>query len=63
MKDLLEELNKDFKLTIENYGTKVTIQKNRGDLTLKELEDVLRSACLAIGWSEASINEMFNGEA
>jgi len=47
------------KLTLEHYGTKITIETKHDDVNIEELQELLRSLCLAAGYSEENIKEMF----
>ena len=47
------------KLTLEHYDTKITIETNHDDVNIDELKEMLRSLCVAAGYSEELIKEMF----
>ena len=47
------------KITLEHYDTKITIETKHDDVNIQELEELLRSLCLAAGYSEQNIHEMF----
>jgi hypothetical protein len=47
------------KLTLEHYGTKITIETKHDDVNIQELQELLRSLCLAAGYSHENIKEMF----
>lgn len=47
------------KLTLEHYGTKIAIETKHDDVNIQELEDMLRSLCLAAGYSQENVNKMF----
>ena len=48
-----------FRITLEHYDMKVTIEKPYSDIDVDQLKEMLRSLCLAAGWPEGTINEMF----
>jgi len=47
------------KLTLEYYDMKIIIQKEYDDVNIDELKEMLRSLCVAAGYSEELIKEMF----
>ena len=47
------------KITLEHYDTKITIETNHDDVNIQELQELLRSLCLAAGYSQENIKEMF----
>lgn len=49
-----------YRITIEHYDTKVSIETDHSDIDLDELATLLRSVLLAAGWSEALIDELIN---
>ena len=61
-KDILyDKMTKQpYKITIEHYDTKVSIEIDHSDITLDELATLLKSVLLAAGWSEALIDELIN---
>ena len=48
-----------FRITMEHYGTKVTIEKPHSDIEIYDLEEMLRTLCLASGWQETLIDTIF----
>lgn len=48
-----------FRLTMENHGTKVTIEKPNSDIDIYDLEEMLRTLCIASGWQEILIDTIF----
>jgi len=48
-----------FKITMEIHGTKVTIEKPHSDIDIYDLEEMLRTLCLASGWQETLIDTIF----
>ena len=49
-----------YRITIDHYDTKVSIEIDRSDITLDELATLLKSVLLAAGWSEVLIDELIN---
>jgi hypothetical protein len=48
-----------FRITLEHYDMKIIIEKPYSDIDAEQLKEVLRTLCLAAGFSEQTINEMF----
>ena len=46
-----------FRLTLEHYGEKITIEKPNSDLTSTEVVEIFRSLMLAAGFSASRVNE------
>ena len=51
---------KPLKISLEQYGQKITIEKDRSDVDLEVLSDMLEALCLAAGWDQSQVNEIFN---
>jgi hypothetical protein len=49
-----------YRITIEHYDTKVSVEIDHSDIDLDELGTLLKSVLLAAGWSEALIDELIN---
>lgn len=49
-----------FKITIEQYDTKVSVQKNHIDVDGVELKEMLITICLAAGYHPNTVDEIFN---
>jgi hypothetical protein len=52
-------IGKPYKITIEHLDRKVIIEQTARDDGLEAYADLLRAASLAIGWGEASLDEVF----
>lgn len=50
-----------FRITLEHYDVKVTIEKPYSDIDSDQLHEMLRSLCLAAGWAENTVKEIFGG--
>ena len=53
-------MNKPFIITIEHYDTKVSVQKNYSDVNINELTEMFMTICLAAGYDQNQVNEIFN---
>jgi hypothetical protein len=51
--------NTPFKITVEHWDEKVTIQKDHSDISFDEFVDMLRTLSIGVGFSQDSINEIF----
>ena len=51
--------NTPFKVSIEHWGTKITIERDRLDITWDEYVELLKNVSRAAGWGEKNINELF----
>ena len=54
------EINHNWKITIENYGCKYSIELDHADANITEVHEGLRGILGASGWTESIINEIFN---
>lgn len=52
-------INKPFKLTVEHYDTKITIEKDHSDVDMEELHEMWLSMVKAIGFSSDTIKEYY----
>lgn len=46
-----------FRLSLEHYDEKITIEKPNSDLTSTEIVEMFKSLMLAAGFSESRVNE------
>jgi hypothetical protein len=53
------DASKPFRVTIEHYDTKISVEVNRSDVKFEEAWDMLRQAVLAAGFSAEIVNEYF----
>jgi len=51
--------NKPFKISVEHWDEKITVEKDHSDITFDEFIDMLRTLSKGVGYSEESINEVF----
>lgn len=50
-------LESPFRLSLEHYDEKITIEKPNSDLTSTEIVEMFKSLMLAAGFSESRVNE------
>ena len=48
-----------FRITIEQYNQKVSVEVDHSDVSMEELVDLLEQALMGAGWSEAQVAEIF----
>jgi len=51
--------NKPFKITVEHWDRKLTVEKDHSDITFDEYVDLLKDLSRAVGWGGDDINELF----
>ena len=51
--------NKPFKISVEHWGEKITVEKDHSDVTFDEFVDMLRALSRGVGYSQKSIDELF----
>jgi hypothetical protein len=51
--------NKPFKISVEHWGEKITVEKDHSDITFDEYIEMLRALSRGVGYGEKSINEIF----
>ena len=52
-------MKQPYRITIEQYDQKVSIEKDRSDITLDDFADMIYSISIAAGWSEDQLKEIF----
>lgn len=52
-------MKEPFRITVEHYDIKVSVEKNRSDIDAEELADMLYNVCLAAGWLPETLDEIF----
>ena len=52
--------NTPFKISVEHWDTKITIEKTHSDITWDDYVELLRDISKAAGWGEENINELFD---
>jgi len=51
--------NPAFQITVSQYGTTVTIEKDRADIDIYEYREMMIAIAIALGWSRESIDGIF----
>lgn len=51
--------NPAFQITVSQYGTTVTIEKDHADIDIYEYREMAIAIALALGWSRESIDGIF----
>ena len=51
--------NKPFKVTVEHWDEKITIEKDHSDVTWDEFVEMLRTISRGVGYSQEDIDELF----
>jgi len=51
--------NKPFRVTVEHWGEKITVEKDHSDITWDEFVEMLRTVSRGVGYSQESIDELF----
>ena len=52
-------INKPFRITIEHWDEKVTIEKSHSDIDVEEFGKMLYQVSAAAGWSKELLDEIF----
>ena len=52
--------DKPYRITIEQYDYKFTIEVDHSDIDFSEYLDLLRQISLAAGWSAETVDEFFD---
>lgn len=57
-----QTMKQPFRITIEHYDTKVTVEKDHSDLDIHEVAELVATALVAIGYSEKLVEQVINVE-
>ena len=49
-----------FRITIEQYDNKASVEVEQADLTVSEAMDLIQRALLGIGYAQSSVEKYFN---
>lgn len=52
-------MKQPFRITIEHYDMKVSVEKDHSDLDIAEVVDMIEQALMAAGWSADTVQEIF----
>lgn len=53
---------KPFRITIEHYDQKISVEVDHSDVSLTEVADLIEQALKGAGFSENNVKEMINQE-
>lgn len=51
--------NTPFKISVEHWDEKITVEKDHSDITFDEYIEMLKTLSRGVGFGEESINEIF----
>jgi hypothetical protein len=51
--------NKSFKITVEHWDEKITVEKDHSDITFDEFVEMLRALSRGVGFNQENIDELF----
>ena len=51
--------NKPFRVTVEHWDEKITVEKDYSDITFDEYVEMLRTLSRGVGFGKESIDELF----
>lgn len=57
-----KDLKKPFRITIEHYDQKISVEVDHSDVSLPEVAELLEQALKGAGFSEEMVMEMINQE-
>ena len=55
----MKDINKPFRVTVEHWDQKISVELDRSDISFDEYIDLLRSVSKAVGWNDDDIKEYF----
>ncbi len=58
----MSDINKPFKVTIEHYNQKISVEVDHSDVSLSEVADLLEQALKGAGFLESQVKEIINQE-
>ena len=53
--------NRPFKISVEHWDEKITVEKDHSDITFEEYIEMLRSLSRGIGFGQDDIDDIFGG--
>ena len=60
--NIKQKMKQPFRITIEHYDTKVTVEKDHSDLDIHEAAELVATALIAVGYSEELVKKVINVE-
>lgn len=58
----MNDINKPFRVTIEHYNQKVSVEVDHSDVSLSEVAELLEQALKGAGFLESQVKELINQE-
>jgi hypothetical protein len=58
----MSDITKPFRVTIEHYNQKISVEVDHSDVSLSEVAELLEQALKGAGFSESRVKEMINQE-
>ena len=58
----MTDIKKPFRITIENYNQKISVEVDHSDVSLSELAELLEQALKGAGFLESQVKEIINQE-
>jgi hypothetical protein len=58
----MKDIKKPFRITIEQYDQKISVEVDHSDVSLPEVAELLEQALKGAGFSEEGVTEMINQE-
>ena len=58
----MKDIEKPFRVTIEHYNQKVSVEIDHSDVSLSEVAELLEQALKGAGFLESQVQEMINPE-
>lgn len=55
----MKDITNPFRVTVEHWDQKISVELNRSDITFDEYIELLRAVSKAVGWGDDSIEEYF----
>lgn len=55
----MKGIKNPFRITVEHWDQKISVELNRSDITIDEYIDLLRTVSKAVGWGEEDIKDYF----
>lgn len=55
----MEDITNPFRVTVEHWDQKISVELDRSDITFDEYIELIRAVSKAVGWGDDSIKEYF----
>ena len=56
---VMKGVDKPFRVTVEHWDQKISVELDRSDIKFDEYIDLLKAVSKAVGWSEDNLKEYF----